>query len=108
MQHLNIRETFLQRMVTPIAVVKYTIFSRLLALINIKSAFLLNADFEDHAEHEYMQYVRDHPELEKEMVAGAAVKEYSNFTNWADVFRQIALDEREHMNNSLAFINTAK
>lgn len=26
----------------------------------------LNADFEDHAEHEYMEFVRDHVNLESE------------------------------------------
>jgi ubiquinol oxidase len=27
-------------------------------------SYRLNADFEDHAEHEYMAYVAEHPELE--------------------------------------------
>src|SRR5207247_3728705 len=29
-------------------------------------SYQLNADFEDHAEHEYMEFVREHPELEAE------------------------------------------
>lgn len=102
MQQLGIKESLLQRLITPLAVIKYTIFSRILAFVSIKSAFLLNADFEDHAEHEYMQYVMDHPELENEAVKSAVAKENGDFASWADVFRQIGLDERDHMNNSLA------
>lgn len=101
MQKLGIRESAFHRLVTPIAVLKYTIFSRLLALVNIKRAFLMNAEFEDHAEHEYMQFVKDHPELENEKVDSESAKEYGDFASWADVFRRIGLDERDHMNASL-------
>jgi len=33
-------------------------------VINPKWSYLLNADFEDHAEHEYMLLVAEHPEWE--------------------------------------------
>lgn len=102
MEKLGIRESAFHRLVTPVAVLTYTLFSRLLARVNIRQAFLLNAEFEDHAEHEYMQYVKDHPELETEKVDSAAVREVGDFATWADVFRRIGLDERDHMNNSLA------
>jgi hypothetical protein len=79
----------------------YNLFCRFLAAVRIQAAFLLNADFEDHAEHEYFSFVQDHPELEKQPVKAKVVLDDGNFKTWADVFRRIALDERDHMNNSL-------
>ncbi len=102
MRKLGIRESwFHARVVTPAAVFKYRLFACLLARFNLKGAFQLNAEFEDHAEHAYMQFVKDHPELESEKVDSEAAAEYGQFESWADVFRRIALDERDHMNNSL-------
>lgn len=92
---------FRDRFLPPIAAFKYNLFARLLARFSIKSAFMLNADFEDHAEHEYMTYVKDHPELENAPVDCESAKKFGNPKSWADVFRRIALDERDHMNNSL-------
>ncbi|MBP7830775.1 MAG: hypothetical protein KA248_12755 [Kiritimatiellae bacterium] len=86
-----------------VAAFKYRLFSRLLSLVNIKAAFDLNAQFEDHAEHEYMRFVQDHPELDQEKVDHPIVREHGNCETWGDVFRRIGLDEREHMNNSLVF-----
>ena len=37
----------------------------LLYVVRPAAAYRLNAEFEDHAEHEYMEFVRDHPELEQ-------------------------------------------
>jgi hypothetical protein len=31
------------------------------------------------------------------------VQEYGSFRSWADVFRRVGLDERDHMNNSFVF-----
>ncbi len=85
----------------PIAVFQYNFFCRMLALFNMKAALRLNADFEDHAEHEYMTYVKEHPELDEQPAVSDVVKNYGDFKTWGDVFRRIGLDEREHMNNSL-------
>jgi ubiquinol oxidase len=92
---------FRDRIIPPILAFKYIIFSWLLARISIKTAFLLNADFEDHAEHEYFNFVKNHAEMEKQRVKSPVVLKYGNFKSWADVFRRIALDERDHMNDSL-------
>ena len=81
----------------------YVVLTRLMALINIKRAFLFNAEFEDHAEHVYAQFVEDHPELEEQPVNNEEVKKYGDLQTWADVFRRIGLDERDHMNNSFIF-----
>jgi len=83
----------------------YFIISRSMALFNIQRAFLFNAEFEDHAEHVYAQFVHAHPEWEKQPVNNDIVNSYGNFNHWADVFRRIGLDERDHMNHSLYFYN---
>jgi len=102
MKQLGIGEGFFRSAVIRwVAVFKYTIFSRLLARFNIRQAFRINAEFEDHAEHVYMLFVKEHPELETQKVEGTAVAEVGEFSCWADVFRRIGLDERDHRNESL-------
>jgi hypothetical protein len=65
-------------------------------------SYALNADFEDHAEHEYMHYVAEHPELEQQPFAPVIARDYGTFTSQADLFRQIAHDERVHKEESVA------
>ena len=107
MKQDNVKESwFWYHFVPPIAAFKYTLFSRLLALISIKSAWKFNAMFEDHAEHAFMQFVKDNPQLENEQVESVAVQDgrgpaQGHYPSWADVFRRIGLDERDHMNESL-------
>lgn len=104
MSQLGIKKNwFWDHFLPRVAAFKYRIFSRLLSLVSIESAFYLNAQFEDHAEHEYMQFVKDHPELDSEKVDNPIVREHGNCETWGDVFRRIGLDEREHMNNSLVY-----
>ncbi|NLE22991.1 MAG: hypothetical protein GX624_09460 [Actinobacteria bacterium] len=88
----------------------YNLFSATLARLGIRRAFLLNAEFEDHAEHTYAELVQAHPEWEEAPVEdGHAVREYAayhgleGFASVADVFRRIGLDERDHRNASFAF-----
>jgi hypothetical protein len=87
----------------------YNLFSATLARLGIRRAFLLNAEFEDHAEHTYAELVSLHPEWEEAPVEGEAVQKYAayhgleGFACWADVFRRIGLDERDHRNASFAF-----
>jgi len=83
--------------------VSYAILARLMALISIRGAFRFNAQFEDHAEHVYAQFVEDHPEWDSQPVDSEKVKEYADLPTWGDVFRRIGLDERDHMNNSFIF-----
>jgi hypothetical protein len=87
--------------ILPFATFPYGLFSRGLALLDIKAAFRLNADFEDHAEHEYMSFVKKHAELDEQPAAPALIKGHGGLKTWGDVFRRIALDEWGHMNNSL-------
>ncbi|MEW6616027.1 MAG: alternative oxidase [Thermodesulfobacteriota bacterium] len=81
----------------------YVMLTRTMALLNIRRAFLFNAEFEDHAEHVYAQFVKENPEWEKQSVNNELVKQYGVFNTWADVFRRIGLDERDHMNSSFLF-----
>jgi len=86
-----------------IMLASYVVLTRIMALLSIRRAFRFNAQFEDHAEHVYAQFVEEHPEWEDQPVNNEKVKEYGDFANWADVFRRIGLDERDHMNNSFVF-----
>ncbi len=100
----GVREGWLWENVAPhVACFKYAWFSRWMARFDIRRAFYMNAEFEDHAEHVYMKFVKDHPELEKQKVDSEIVQMHPQgpFETWADVFRRIALDERDHMNHSL-------
>lgn len=71
-----------------------------LARLSLRRAYILNAEFEDHAEHTYAQLVADHPEWESQPVTSEVVREYGELDSWADVFRRIGLDERDHRNTS--------
>jgi hypothetical protein len=81
----------------------YVLMARLLAMFNLRRAILFNAEFEDHAEHEYAQLVAEHPAWETQSADEAWVTEYSKVKAWADVFRRIGLDERDHRNQSFAY-----
>jgi hypothetical protein len=85
-------------MVGPYALLTWT-----MARVAMRRAFLLNAEFEDHSEHTYAQLVHDHPEWEDQPVKSTVVQGYGSFRSWADVFRRVGLDERNHMNNSFRF-----
>ena len=81
----------------------YAAIMHVLAMTSIRRAFLFNAEFEDHAEHVYAQFVEEHPEWEQQPVTNEQMKEHEELLTWADVFRRIGLDERDHMNMSFRF-----
>ena len=81
----------------------WAVAARALARASMRRAFLLNAEAEDHAEHYYAELVQAHPEWEEQPVTSDAVRAYGEFGCWADVFRRIGLDERDHRNASFAF-----
>jgi hypothetical protein len=84
-----------------IAFVYYQL-SWLLYVLHPAWSYQLNADFEDHAEHEYMTLVADHPEWEEEPFTSVFEADYGSFDSLADLFRQIGHDERVHKEESLA------
>jgi ubiquinol oxidase len=97
------RESFARFRLLPqaLAVVYYWL-SWLLYVIRPRWSYALNADFEDHAEHEYALFVQEHPDLEDEPYDGLFAEEYGYFASLADLFRQIGHDERVHKEESLA------
>ena len=102
-QQKGIRESFfLCRILPQFIAFFYYHASWLLYVMKPAWSYALNADFEDHAEHEYMEFVRGHPELESEPFESDFKKDYGDFPSLADLFRRIGLDERLHKEESLA------
>lgn len=117
--HLLILEELLQRRGERKSLIRFRIIPQLLAstyfyvswllfVVRPRMSYQLNAEFEDHAEHEYMEFVRDNPELESEQWVSEFVEDYGSFTSVADLLRQIAIDERHHKIESLESIEQAR
>jgi hypothetical protein len=83
-----------------IALVYYHI-SWLLFVVHPAWSYRLNADFEDHAEHEYMHLVTEHPEWESTPFQSDFADDYGPFDSVADLYRQIGHDERVHKEESI-------
>ena len=73
-------------------------------MIRPRLSYGLNADFEDHAEHEYMILVAENPQWDTEPYDVAFSADYGLFQSMADVLRQIGHDERVHKQGSLEAI----
>ncbi len=99
---------FMHRILPQFAAFFYYHVSWLLYVMRPEWSYDLNADFEDHAEHEYMEFVRDNPAFESEAFESDFEEDYGHFTNLADLLRRIGLDERIHKEESLARITQAR
>ncbi len=117
--HLFIIEEFLQRrgvrqglfrywLVPQVLAFAYYHLSWLLYVIRPGLSYRMNAEFEDHAEHEYMAFVQEHPELEAEAWESIFTEDYGPFATLADLFRQIGYDERVHKEESLARLDAPR
>ncbi len=105
LQKDGVTENFLlYRLAPQFVAFAYYHISWLLYVIDPRHSYALNADFEDHAEHEYMEFVRDIPALESIPFKSDFEDDYGHFASRADLFRQIGLDERHHKLESLARI----
>lgn len=80
----------------------YYQLSWILFVLKPKWSYRLNADFEDHAEHEYMMMVAEHPEWDDMVLVSSFSADYGSFISRADLFRQIGYDERVHKEESVA------
>ncbi len=101
-QKKDIKENFfLARVLPQLVAFFYYHVSWLLYVMKPGWSYGLNADFEDHAEHEYMEFVRENPAFEKEIFESDFKKDYGDFKTLADLFRNIGLDERHHKEESL-------
>ena len=98
----EIREGFVRFRILPqLLAFFYYHVSWVLYVLNPRWSYQLNAHFEDHAEHEYMEYVRENPELEETPFESAFEADYGSYESQADLFRRIGLDERIHKLESL-------
>jgi hypothetical protein len=101
-QRDGLRQSFVRHRLAPwlISFFYYHV-SWVLFVVAPEWSLRLNADFEDHAEHEYMRYVAEHPELETRPDPGSYAAEYGRYDSIADLLRQIGHDERTHKLDSL-------
>lgn len=105
--HLLILEELVQREPRRLGFVRHRVVPQVLAFGYYQLSWLLyalrpawsyrlNADFEDHAEHEYALLVAEHPEWEDVPYDGSFGDDYGRYDSLADLFRQIGYDERLH------------
>jgi ubiquinol oxidase len=90
------------RLIPQVVAFGYYQLSWLLYVLRPAWSYRLNADFEDHAEHEYMALVAEHPEWETEPFDSDLAADYAELDTVADLFRQIGYDERLHKQESVA------
>jgi ubiquinol oxidase len=84
------------RLVPQVLAFAYYQLSWLMYAVRPAWSYRLNADFEDHAEHEYALLVQEHPEWEHTPYDGLFVDDYGRYDSLADLFRQVGYDERLH------------
>lgn len=96
------------RLVPQLLAFVYYHLSWLLYVIAPSLSYGLNADFEDHAEHSYMEFVAAHPELETVPWKSAIARDYGSYATVADLLRRIGLDERAHKDESLARLSAPR
>jgi len=84
------------RVIPQILAFGYYQLSWVLYVVRPKWSYRLNADFEDHAEHEYALLVREHPEWEAIRYEGEFTEDFGAYDSLAVLLRQIGYDERLH------------
>jgi demethoxyubiquinone hydroxylase (CLK1/Coq7/Cat5 family) len=102
LQQRGKRASWVKRRLLPqLIAIPYYYTTWLMTALRPRWAFALNADFEDHAEHEYMAFVAEHPEFDETPVSSVFFEDYGEFATLGDLLRQIGLDERHHKEDSL-------
>jgi ubiquinol oxidase len=96
------------RLIPQILAFGYYQLSWLMYAVQPAWSYRLNADFEDHAEHEYALLVREQPEWEDVPYEGSFTDDYGAYDSLADLFRQIGYDERLHKLESEANMAAAR
>jgi ubiquinol oxidase len=111
--HLLIMEDLVERSGKRENFVRYRLFPQVIAMayyylswflyaLRPAWSYRLNADFEDHAEHEYAEFVQENPAFDETPYDGPFVEEYGAYATLGDLFRQIGHDERVHKEESVA------
>lgn len=90
------RDLMRSRVIPQVLAFGYYQLSWFLYVVRPKWSYRLNADFEDHAEHEYALLVQEHPEWEAMHYQGQFAEDYGKYDSLADLIRQIGYDERLH------------
>ena len=108
-QKHNIIENFFKFRILPqfMAFFYYHV-SWLLYVMNPAWSYGLNADFEDHAEHEYMLFVQENTQFASQPFDSAFTQDYGSYSNLGDLFRRIGIDERMHKIESLEQMEHAR
>lgn len=96
------------RLIPQILAFGYYQLSWFLYALRPKWSYRLNADFEDHAEHEYALLVEERPEWESVPYDGSFTGDFGAYDSLADLFRQIGYDERLHRLESEANMAAAR
>jgi ubiquinol oxidase len=91
---------FMHRFLPRLISFGYWHFCWLLYVLKPRWSHRLNADFEDHAEHTYAEFLQDHPELDTRPWNPRTAAGYGDFETQGDLLRQICLDERHHKQES--------
>lgn len=95
------RQPFLRYRVFPqILAFAYYQLSWAMYVVRPAWSYRLNADFEDHAEHEYAALVDENPPWETTPFDGSFSADFGRYDSLADLFRQICYDERLHKEES--------
>jgi len=99
---------FKNRVIPQVLAFGYYQLSWLTYAIKPSWSYRLNADFEDHAEHEYALLVDEHPEWETAEFDSEFTRDFGHYDSLADLFRQIGYDERLHKLQSEALIGAPR
>ncbi len=119
MMHLLMIEELLDRQGFRRSVVRGVVLPQVLAFVYYQLSWLLyvvrpswsyalNADFEDHATHTYLDFVHRRPELDEQPWNSEFAADYGPSSTVGELFRRIALDEAEHRRESERRIHAAR
>lgn len=86
----------------------YYQISWLLYVVRPQWSYALNADFEHHALHTYLDFVDDHPEFHGTPWVSDFQDDYAPWSTLAELYTSIALDERSHRDESIALVAAAR
>ncbi len=107
---LRIPENFILHVALP-QIIAFTYFYVISIIHFIKPewSYKLNADFENHAEGAYKQFVSTHPEFKDQKVESIYLKYYGGeYSSLAELLLEFADDERHHKEESLALIERSR
>ena len=88
------------RIIPQVLALTYYQLSWIMFVLRPKWSYRLNADFEDHAAHEYAHLVDEHPEWENQPFESSFESDFGSYDSLADMFRQIGYDEVVHRQES--------